>query len=145
MFNLYNMDYVSVLQDSIDTAVSMKIFKNREEASMAHIFKSKLDKIPLSIFKDTNKVGNFDPDRLQLTAEEAYPLPNGRPRGDKDIDSVKFYQTQIQQQKNITPIWLIQENNKYVLLDGAHRIVANYIEDIKHINAYIIQNSFIKR
>ena len=132
------MDYVSILQDSIDTAVSMKIFKNREDASLAHIFQSKLDKISLSIFKDTNKVENFDPNRLQLTAEDAYPLP--RPRGDKDISSVKFYQSQIQQQREIIPIWLIQQNNKYILLDGAHRIVASYIEDVKHINAYIIHN-----
>jgi hypothetical protein len=129
------MDYVSVLRDSIDTSVSMKIFQNREEASLAHIFRSKLDKIPLSIFKDVN---NFDPNRLQPTAEQAYPLPNRRPRGDKDISSVKFYQNQIQQQKEVIPIWLIQQNNKFVLLDGVHRIVASYIEDIKHVNAYII-------
>ena len=108
---------------------------------MAHIFKSKLIKIPLSIFKDTNNVDNFDPDRLKNSAEEAYPLPNGRPRGDKDISSVKFYQTQIQQKQDITPIWLIQQNNKYILLDGAHRIVASYIEDNKYINTYIIQKS----
>lgn len=132
------MDYVSVLRDSIDTSVSMKIFQNREEASLAHIFRSKLDKIPLSIFKD---VDNFDPNRLQLTAEDAYPLPNRRPRGDKDISSVKFYQNQIQQQKEVIPIWLIQQNNKFVLLDGVHRIVASYIEDNKYINAYIIHNS----
>ena len=86
------MDYVSVLQDSIDTSVSMKIFKNRETATMAHIFKSKLDKISLSLFEDTNKVDNFDPNRLQKTAEQSYPLPHGRPRGDKDTSSVKFYQ-----------------------------------------------------
>ena len=134
------MDYISVLQDSIDTSVSMKIFKNREDASMAHIFKSKLDKIPLSIFKDVNKVDNFDPNRLQVSAVKAYPLPNGRPRGDKDISSVKFYQKQIQKKNEITPIWIIQQNKKYILLDGAHRIVANYIENIKHINAYIIHN-----
>ena len=107
---------------------------------MAHIFKSKLDKIPLSIFKDVNKVDNFDPNRLQVSAVKAYPLPNGRPRGDKDISSVKFYQKQIQKKNEITPIWLIQQNNKYILLDGAHRIVANYIEDVKYINAYIIHN-----
>jgi len=132
------MDYVSVLQDSIDTSVSMKIFKNRETATMAHIFKSKLDKISLSLFKDINKVDNFDSNRLQVSAVKAYPLPNGRPRGDKDISSVKFYQKQIQQKNDITPIWLIHKNSKYILLDGAHRIVASYIEDIKHINAYII-------
>jgi hypothetical protein len=132
------MDYTSILQDSIDTSVSMKIFTNKEDATMAHIFKSKLIKIPLTIFKN---VDNFDPDRLKMSAEEAYPLPNGRPRGDKDISSVKFYQTQIQQKQDITPIWLIQQNNKYILLDGAHRIVASYIEDNKYINTYIIQNS----
>ena len=135
------MNYIFVLQDSIDTSVSMKIFTNREDATMAHIFKSKLIKIPLSIFKDTNNVDNFDPDRLKNSAEEAYPLPNGRPRGEKDISSVKFYQTQIQQKQDITPIWLIQQNNKYILLDGAHRIVASYIEDNKYINTYIIQKS----
>ena len=135
------MDYVSILQDSIDTAVSMKIFKNREDASLAHIFQSKLDKISLSIFKDTNKVENFDPNRLQLTAEDAYPLPNSRPRGSQDISSVKFYQNQIQQQKDITPIWMVYQNNKYILLDGAHRIVASYIENIEQLNAYIIYNS----
>ena len=134
------MNYISVLQDSIDTSVSIKIFQNREDATMAHIFKSKLIKIPLSIFKDVNKVDNFDPNRLQVSAVKAYPLPNGRPRGDKDISSVKFYQKQIQKKNEITPIWLIQQNKKYILLDGAHRIVANYIENIKHINAYIIHN-----
>lgn len=132
------MNYMSVLQDSIDTSVSIKIFKNREDASIAHIFKSKLIKIPLSIF---NNVDNFNPDRLKTSAEDAYPLPNGRPRGNDDISSVKYYQKQIQQKEEIIPIWIIQQNNKYVLLDGAHRIVASYIEDNKHINAYIIQNS----
>ena len=135
------MDHISVLQDSIDTSVSMNIFKNREEASLAHVFQSKLDKIPLSIFsniEDTNKVDNFDPNRLQKTAEQSYPLPYGRPRGDKDISSVKFYQNQIKQNLEITPIWMIQQNKQYILLDGVHRIVASYIEDVKYINAYII-------
>ena len=88
-----------------------------------------------------NKVDNFDPNRLQLTAEDAYPLPNSRPRGSQDISSVKFYQNQIQQQKDITPIWMVYQNNKYILLDGAHRIVASYIENIEQLNAYIIYNS----
>jgi hypothetical protein len=135
------MDHISVLQDSIDTSVSMNIFKNREESSLAHVFQSKLDKIPLSIFsniEDTNKVDNFDPNRLQKTAEQSYPLPYGRPRGDKDISSVEFYQNQIKQNLEITPIWMIQQNKQYILLDGVHRIVASYIEDVKYINAYII-------
>ena len=55
-------DYINFLQDSIDTSVDMKIFKNREDASVAHIFKSMLVKLPLSMFTD---VDNFDPNRLK--------------------------------------------------------------------------------
>ena len=122
------MDYIAVIQDSVDTSISMKIFKNRKEASEAHIFRSKLVKIPLMRFKE---VVNFDPNRLQKTALEAYPLHN-RPRGKKDLSSVKYYQNQIQNQNEITPIWMIQKQNEYILLDGAHRIVASYIENKKY-------------
>ena len=131
------MDYISIIKDSIETAVFMKIFANREESLLAHIFKSKLVKIPLSTFNNVENVENFNPNRLQKSAVKAYPLHN-RPRGNSDITSVKYYQKQIQQKKEITPIWMIQKNKKYILLDGAHRIVANYIEDIEHIYAYII-------
>lgn len=130
-------DFVNILQHSIDTSISMKIFKNKEEASVAHIFKSKLVKIPLSIFKN-NEVNNFDSIRLQKSAVKAYPI-NDRPRGNSDISSVKYYQKQIQQKKEITPIWMIQKNNKYILLDGAHRIVASYIEEKPYINTYLIE------
>ena len=34
------MDYVNILQDSIDTSVDMKLFKNRQVASTAHLFNS---------------------------------------------------------------------------------------------------------
>ena len=128
------MDYISSMIDSIDTSVSMKIFKNRKDASMAHIFKSKLVKILLSNFND---VENFNKNRLQKSAVKAYPIED-RPRGNTDIRSVKYYQKQIQQQKDIIPIWMIQQNEKYILLDGAHRFVASYIEDKQYINAYII-------
>jgi hypothetical protein len=40
-------DYISLLQQSIDTSVHLKIFKNREDSLKAHIFESKFDKIPL--------------------------------------------------------------------------------------------------
>lgn len=131
------MDYISILKDSVETSVSMKIFKNKEASSFAHIFKSSFVKIPLSKFKNNEFIINFNPNRLQKSAIKAYPL-NNRPRGDKDISSVKYYQKQIQQKKNIIPIWLIYKNNKYILLDGAHRIVASYIENIKYINSYVI-------
>ena len=131
------MDYIGVLKDSIVTSVSMKLFKSREESSLAHIFKSKLVKLPVSLFKNQN-VENFDSSRLQNSAVKAYPL-NDRPRGNRDISSVKFYQKQIQSNKEIQPIWLIKkvQTDKYILLDGAHRIVASYIEN-KSIDAYVI-------
>ena len=89
----------------------------------------------MSIF--TN-VENFNPNRLQKSAENAFPI-NDRPRGDKDISSVEFHREQIQQSKIIQPIWLIIQNHKtYLLLDGVHRIVAHYIEGEQYINAYII-------
>jgi hypothetical protein len=70
---------------------------------------------------------------------EAYPLEN-RPRGDKDISSVEYHREQIRQNKAIGPIWLIIQNDEmYLLLDGAHRIVAHYIECEQYINAYVIQ------
>ena len=126
---------MSSIVDSIYTSIDMKIFKNREEAAFSHIFNSKLVKIPLSTFKNDN-VDNFDSIRLQNSAVKAYPLTR-RPRGNKDIISVKYYQKQIQQKKEVTPVWMIQKNKKYILLDGAHRIVASYIEDVP-VYAYII-------
>ena len=128
------MDYITILQDSIDTSISMKIFKSREESSIAHIFKSKMVKLPIKLFKNQN-IKNFDSDRLQNSAVKAYPI-NDRPRGNRDISSVKFYQKEIQFNREIQPIWLIKKD-EYILLDGAHRIIASYIEN-HSINAYVI-------
>jgi len=128
------MDYISIIIDSIKTSISIKIFKNEQESLFSHIFKSKLVKIPLTIFKD---VDNFNLNRLQKSAIKAYPL-NDRPRGNDDISSVKYYQKQIEQKKDIMPIWMAQKNNKYILLDGAHRIIASYIKNKKYIYAYIV-------
>jgi hypothetical protein len=127
-------DYISILQDSIGTSLNMKIFKDIQQSLIAHLFKSKLVKIKASLFKN---IDNFDPIRLQKSETKAYPI-NNRPRGNGDINSVKYYRTQIQQKKDITPIWIIYKNNKYTLLDGAHRIVASYIENKQYIHAYVI-------
>jgi hypothetical protein len=129
------MDYIQVLQASIKTSVVMKIFKNREDASMAHIFNSKLIYFPLSKCKN---LGNFNPERLQPSPVKSYPLYD-RPRGDKDISSVKYYQKLIKNQLDIQPIWIIEKNKNYILLDGAHRIVASYIENKKFIPTYLIK------
>ena len=128
------MDYVQVLHDSISTSVSMKLFKTKEEATMKHIFNSKLIFFSLSKCKNLD---NFNPERLQNSAVKAYPLHN-RPRGDKDISSVKYYQNLIKNKLEIQPIWIIKKNDSHILLDGAHRIVASYIENKKYIPTYLI-------
>ena len=117
------------MEDSVSTSVTLKIFTNRQEAIDAHTSKSKLVKLPMTTF--TN-VENFNPNRLQKSAENAFPI-NDRPRGDKDISSVEYHRKQIQ-----TPIWLIKQNKTYLLLDGVHRIVAHYIEGKQYIYAYVI-------
>ena len=127
--------HMNSLRDSVATSVSMNLFETRERASMAHIFNSKFLEIPLSTFTD---VDNFNPDRLQPSADRAYPV-HDRPRSDDDIRSVDYYQSQIRQCGQVTPIWLLlQKNGKYLLLDGAHRIVASYILDQPYIPAFAI-------
>ena len=127
-------NYLDVLRDSVETSVHMKIFKNFKDSCFAHIYKSELKIISMKIFKN---VDNFNPNRLQKSAIKAYPL-NDRPRGDKNISSLKYLQKELKNRKEITPIWMIKKNNKYILLDGAHRIVAHYIEDKKNIKAFVI-------
>jgi hypothetical protein len=113
----------------------MKLFKTKEKATMKHIFNSTLISFPLSKCKNLD---NFNPERLQTSATKSYPL-HDRPRGDKDISSVKYYQKLLQCKKDIQPIWMIKKNTDIILLDGAHRIVASYIEHKKNIPAYIIK------
>ena len=128
------MNYIQVLRDSMETSISIKLFKTKEEATMKHIFNSKLISFPLSKCKNLD---NFNPERLQSSAVKSYPLQN-RPRGDKDISSVKYYQNQLKNKLDIQPIWIITKNNNYILLDGAHRIVASYIENKQFIPSYLI-------
>ena len=128
------MGYIQVLRDSIETSVSMKLFKSKEEAIMKHIFNSKQISFPLSKCKNLN---NFNIERLQSSAVKAYPLHN-RPRGNDDISSVKYYQKIIKKKLDILPIWIVKKNDNYILLDGAHRIVASHIENKQYIPAYLI-------
>jgi hypothetical protein len=124
------------MRDSVSTSVNIKLFENKQDARLAHILKSKLVEIPLYIFAN-NGIENFNSDRLKDSAVKAYPLDD-RPRGNVDISSVEYHQSQIKQQNDIDPIWLVYKNKKYILLDGAHRIVASYIEGAEFIRAYVI-------
>jgi len=140
------MSCIQIMQDSIETAITLKLFKSRDEAISKHIFNSKLVSFPLS--KCKSSLNNFNPERLQSSATKAYPLSEegGRPRGESDIKSVKHYQKLIRDKSDIPPIWIMKKNakkngkekNKFILLDGAHRIVASYIEKQKYIPAFLI-------
>jgi len=124
------------MRDSVSTSVNIRLFENKQDARLAHILKSKLVEIPLSMFAN-NGIENFNSDRLKDSAVKAYPLDD-RPRGNVDISSVEYHQSQINQQNDIDPIWLVYKNKKYILSDGAHRIVASYIEGVEFIRAYVI-------
>ena len=124
------------MRDSVSTSVNIRLFENKQDSRLAHVLKSKLVEIPLSMFANDG-VENFNSDRLKDSAVKAYPLDD-RPRGYADTCSVEYHQNQIKEQNDIDPIWLVYKNKKYILLDGAHRIVASYIEGVEFIRAYVI-------
>ena len=126
------MDYIKTLRDSIATSITLELFKDKEESSYWHIYKSQFSNLPMELFEE-GKVDNFNPERLQKTASKAYPK-NDRPRGKDDLKSVNYWK----KQKVISPIWIINLPTGWILLDGAHRLVANYIKGNKIINCYII-------
>ena len=125
---------MDVLRDSVDTAVTLGLFRSREEAAGAHLFNSKKEKIPLGAFQ---RVENFNPARLQASAVKAYPLSD-RPRGAADLRAVKFYQKKIQAGAEVDPVWLLKRGKHYILLDGAHRVVASHIEKAPFVYANVI-------
>ena len=122
---------MDALQDSVDTSVTLKIFRTKKSSMYHHIFHSKYVRFPLSKLKTLD---NFDTDRL---SSDPYPKEN-RPRGQADLDSVLHHRKIIQQQGNTEPIWVVLKKGTYTLLDGAHRIVAAYLEHKRTIPAYVI-------
>lgn len=125
------MEFLQSIQDSVETSVSIKLFSSLKMASYQHIFNSKLDIFPISNCKDLH---NFNPIRL---SKEPYPKED-RPRGQKDLDSVLHHRRIIRKQGHTDPIWIVLKNGEYTLLDGAHRIVATYLENKRGIPSYII-------
>jgi hypothetical protein len=119
------------LQDSVKTSVTLKLFSSLKTSSYYHIFNSKLFKFPLGKCEELN---NFNPARLSNN-----PFPNkNRPRGQKDLESVEHHRQQIRQQGFTEPIWIAVKKGEYTLLDGAHRIIATYLEKKQSILAHIV-------
>jgi hypothetical protein len=122
------------LNDSIETSVSMGLFKNRRASASAHQRKTSF-MLPMSMFKN---VDNFNPNRLKDTAIEAYPKSD-RPRGADDISSVNYLVSQIERGNTTPSIYVLKKGNKYTLLDGAHRLVAHHIAKSDYINAFVVE------
>jgi len=86
---------------------------------------------PISKCEELN---NFNPDRL---SNNPYPEKN-RPRGQKNLNSLNYHRKIIRAQGQTEAIWIGLKNGKYTLLDGAHRIVATYLEYKETIPSYIV-------
>ena len=125
------MEPINIIQHSVDTSVDMKLFSTRKSSVYYHIFHSSYVKFPLSQLKT---VDNFDIKRL---SNNPYPTED-RPRGQADLDSVLHHRRIIRQQGDTEPIWIVLKKENYTLLDGAHRIIATYLEHKRTIPAYII-------
>lgn len=127
------------LMDSINTSVVIGLFQSKEFASYYHVFFSTPCAMRITAFK-SGRIRNFNPKRLcSKTPEEAYPV-SMRPRGARDIESVKYFRKQIQQYKQIPRIWVLKDirSQQYFLLDGAHRVVACHLEGMKEIDCFLI-------
>jgi hypothetical protein len=125
------MEFLQDIKDSVETSVSIKLFPSLKQSSYCHIFKSSLVQFSLSNCRELN---NFNPARL---SKDPYPEIN-RPRGQADLDSVLHHRRTIRKNGNTEPIWIASKKGGHILLDGAHRIVASYLENKRSIPAYIV-------
>ena len=125
------MEPINIIQHSVDTSVDMKLFSTRKSSVYYHIFHSSYVKFQLSQLKT---VDNFDIKRL---SNNPYPKED-RPRGQADLDSVLHHRRIIRQKGDTEPIWIVLKKGNYTLLDGAHRIIATYLENKRTIPSYII-------
>jgi len=127
------MDLKELINDSIETSVTLKLFKNKQESAYAHIYKSTYVMFPMS---KCEELDNFNAE-LRLS-DTPYP-PENRPRGKADLDSVKHNRKLIRTNGHTEPIWIAMKGKKYILLDGAHRLVATHLENKRTIPCYIIK------
>ena len=125
------MDPIDIIHDSVCTSVTMKLFRTMKSSIYYHIFHNSYVMFPLSQVKILD---NFDINRL---SNNPYPKEN-RPRGQADLDSVLHHRRRIRKQGHTEPIWVLLKKGNYTLLDGAHRIVATYLENKRNIPTYIV-------
>jgi len=122
------------LRDSVETSVTIKVFPSLEKATYHHIFHNEFTMLPLSKCRELQ---NFNPARL---SKNPYPKDD-RPRGQRDLDSVAHHRRIIRTQGCTEPIWVADVDGEHTLLDGAHRIVATYLEHKRTIPCYIVRST----
>jgi hypothetical protein len=115
----------------------MGLFPSKAAAMCAHIDVSAPSKFPMSRFA-RGAVHNFNVARLQESAAKAYP-PADRPRGARDLSSVNFYVAELSSGRDLPPIWVLKQEKRFTLLDGAHRVVASHIARKKCVMAYVVE------
>jgi hypothetical protein len=125
------MDCLQNIKDSVETSLTLKLFSSIKKSSYYHIFNSKFFMFPISMCEELN---NFNPARL---SKDPYPETN-RPRGQKNLNSLNYHKKRIRTQGQTEPIWIGLKNGEYFLLDGAHRIVASYLENKEKIPSFIV-------
>jgi hypothetical protein len=127
--------FIISLRDSVRTSISMDFFKNEKEALNSHITKTQLKNVNISLFKN-GKIENIN--YKTRLSDNPYPIEN-RPRGNSDLESVKYHRKVIQENGKIEqPIWMLKKGTRFILLDGVHRVVATNLEGKKDIPAYVI-------
>jgi hypothetical protein len=119
------------VKNFFDTAFK-GLFKNLESACHAFIFKSRFTYFSLS---KVHLLENLGPQRL---SREPFPS-HDRPRGAKDMSSVRHFRAIIRRGDTLPAIWIIKKGRRYILVDGVHRIVAGLQEGVAEVPAYIVK------
>lgn len=90
--------------------------------------------IPLKYLID-HPIENLNLKRVSASSvSRAYPVKD-RPRGEKDLQSVK----RLIKNGTAFPIIIIHNTNRVVLLDGVHRLVASKLTNTKNVRALVLK------
>jgi hypothetical protein len=122
------------IRDSVRTSVRIKVFPTIKKSLHAHVFDSELVHFPLTMCRDLT---NFNPARL---SHDPYPKED-RPRGQADVDSVLHHIHVLRREGEVDPIYVAEKDGNFILLDGAHRIIATYLEKKRTVPAYLVKAS----
>lgn len=122
---------LQTVKKNFDT-VFKGLFKNIESACQAFILNNRFTYFSLSKVHLLENLGE------QRLSTEPFP-PHDRPRGARDMSSVRHFREIIRRGEVMPAIWVIKKGRRYVLVDGVHRIVAALQEEFLEIPAYIVK------